>query len=85
MNAIAALQLVNALIQGLELLMPQIRNWTAKGEISVADQAALLARIDSLRAAASGQATPTGEFTGPEWATEPPEEVTPAPAPLPPA
>jgi len=85
METLAALQLASAIIKALELLAPQIRDWTAKGVISVADQAAFLARIDSLRAAASGQATPTGEFTGPEWATEPPEEVTPAPAPLPPA
>lgn len=66
MDPITIIAAANGGIQLVEALLPLIQQLAQKGDISVDQQAQLLARYNSLKAKADGQ------FSGPEW------QITPA-------
>jgi hypothetical protein len=53
--------ILNAALTLVEELLPKLSELKANGEISAEQQAALLAKYNSLKARADGQ------FAGPEW------------------
>lgn len=55
------LPLVDGAFAFLTRIIPQIREWKLKGEISAADQQRIHEQYQALRKQADGQ------FTGPEW------------------
>lgn len=77
--------LISAAIGLAEKLYPRIAEAVRSGEVSVEEQAALAARIESLRTRSAGQ------FSGPEWTPSTPTIVRPpvippqAPEPNPPS
>jgi hypothetical protein len=62
MDPITILALINGSINLIETALPAIQQAVNNGQISVEQQAQLLARYNSLKAKADGQ------FSGPEWA-----------------
>jgi len=71
MDPATILALVSGALSLTEQLLPQLQALQTSGQITADQQAAVLARYNSLKAAADGQ------FAGPEWQLAPP----PAPAP----
>lgn len=61
MDPIAIITTASAALSLVEQLLPLIDGLQKNGQISVADQAALLAKYESLKAKADGQ------FSGPAW------------------
>lgn len=68
MTAAAGLALVNALLAGIEVLVPQIAKWFKSGEISAEEQQKVFDRYKALRDA--GDAA----FEGPEWTITPDDQ-----------
>ncbi len=62
MSAAAGLALINALISGLEILIPKLSEWFKSGEVTAEEQQKTRDRYTALRA--KGDAA----FSGPEWA-----------------
>ena len=67
MTAAAGLALVNALLAGLETLIPLVSGWFKGGEISVEEQKAVFDRYKALRDAGDKA------FEGEEWTITPDE------------
>jgi hypothetical protein len=59
MEPLEILQLANATVSGLQILLPKIRELTASGTISTTTEAKLLADIDAIRSGAA--------FSKPQW------------------
>ena len=62
MNAVAVIALFNSLLTAAEQLAPEVKALANKGQISVEDQAAMLAKYNGLKAIVEA-----GPFQGPEW------------------
>lgn len=61
MDPITILSLLSGSLSLAEQLIPLVNDAVQKGQISVEDQAAVLAKYNSLKAKADGQ------FSGPAW------------------
>ncbi len=71
MTAAAGIALANALIAGLEILIPKLSEWFKSGEISVEEQQKTRDRYLALRSQGDGA------FAGPEWEVIPDEPQAP--------
>lgn len=60
MNATVLIAVINAAISIVETLVPKLKELFSKGEITVAQQSELMARVEKILKDASS-------FTGPEW------------------